>query len=305
MCVIVASGDPKTQAEIEVEQVIEALCYSREGSSVRIRLELLVHSSQQGASLLLAHRAHVTGNLSRSLPLHSVPKDRSGTALASREDVLAGVYDGRFVRDKDGVSFLERRNCFRVEDTATVIDHVDPVLRQDVLLPRGQNDAPGAFPPFTAIEVAGIDKGRTWFAMDLDLKGPSYDYLIGTQDRFWVDGPDRVLAQIREEDIPQRGYLSPEAQTLLDSRLVPGRLTPKAYDIVIFGPGVEGVSDGLVSTPLTGDVYRAPVENGFAKAKAELFVTRSLAFWVDLCFDDTSRATGTFPRRRGRELRAG
>lgn len=277
---------------MQVLQVIEGLAFGRQRRMVSIRVELLVYNENDAeTSLVVVHRGRVTAELAPRVLLSASALHQCSAHAdpASCEDVLLHIYGSRLLTEPE-FGFRERRNCFGVADALTTVDHVgqDPVRLIPLLSDTVKSEVAGVFAPFSAYEIHGILRGRSWVSLLLELQGPSYDHLVGGQEHFWVDGPDRVLEQIVRDDLRERGYLQPGAEELFRSRIAPFRIEPKAYDIAIFRPGTAGADTPIACTPVTGDVYQASVHDPFAQSRADFFITRSLRFLIDLCYESNA-----------------
>ena len=290
-CIIVADADQQKvkSDDLALLQVIEAIAYHRAEGTAKITLDLLISNQRSGpCKLLLVHRGTVSFesantnllrddvSLIKQIPEQGIPSDA----------VLKAIYEHRIESRKDLKSgFLERVNCFSCAETKTIVDYSDPQLvsmSQQISAASGDEDY--IFLPYSCVEIGTMPHGLSWFRVRLRLSGATYRYLIESPGHFWVDGPERVLEQIEKQDLPERGSLCTGAKEFFDSRISAHALTPKAYDVVVFRPGVAGVDTDTECTPITGGVYSAAIEDPSAKRLAHLFVTRSPSFWIDVAY---------------------
>ncbi|MBN1514275.1 MAG: hypothetical protein JXB13_19825 [Phycisphaerae bacterium] len=291
MCMIVADGESKRGEGIELLQVIESLAYHKSNEKVAILFDFMVKNNRDCASsLLLVHRGLARmcvakGNLLHDGVMRAQPL--SGREMVSREQVLCELYRDHITAQNGSherrMGFRKRRDCYRLDDEFHWVDVAAPgnVSARTCI---EENETVG-FPPFSAFETSGLPAHATsWFRVELDIEGLTYDYLVKRHLHFWVDGPDRVLKQIVEEDLPLRGYLRPGANDFLRTRVHGQILRPLAYDVVIFRPGVPEVDVDTVCAPVTGDVYSATIENTLLDNRVHFYVTRSPEFWIDVAY---------------------
>lgn len=282
-CILVADGDEKAGQDLALLQVIEGLAYGRQAERVDITFDFLLDNRRNTPSrLIFVHRGRTVLQPSGENLLSSCGKENLGknSSLA----ILRGIYKKRLWSSGGQRGFYERENCYLCKPAPIPVEHWVPgaiEIRPCEDFALAEEDV---FLPFSAFE-ATLPAKRSWLRLHLVVAGATYEYLVKRQIHFWVDGPGRVLEQIAEKDIPQRGYLVPGAADFFNHRLKPHWISADAYDVVIYGKGIDEVDSEVISEPITGDVFEAPLDKAI-QCYARHYVTRSPEFWIDCCYAD-------------------
>lgn len=283
-CILVADGDGQGGSNLALLQVVEALAYSRQDEKVSITFDFLFENKRTSpCRLLFVHRGHTVLQPRGENLISSSPK--KGLDSWSSLAVLNEIYKDRICRSNGRMGFCERENCYLCREKPTPIDHWQPEAIEIKPCADLECAPQDSFPPVSAFEAPAVPVGVSWFRIHLLIRGLTYEYLVKSQFHFWVDGPERVLDQIGEKDLPERGYLVPMAESFFYERLKPHYISTEAYDVVIYRKGVDCVDADVLSEPITGDVFEAPLANEIQE-KARRYVTRSGRFWIDCCYAD-------------------
>jgi len=287
LCVILADATQRGGEKLTLRQVIECLAYDHTKRCVLISVDMLItNERQEDASLFLVHRGAVKVRQLPSIKFRHAVMDKDGELTA--EEILKRIYSKRLVvkDDQTGIDgYHERENCHGMKIKPTRIHHSCPsgidarlVDAMDWRLSEVE------FLPFTAFDLPSIPSGTSWIRVGLTVEGPTYDDLVASQAHFWVNGPDFVVKEIRDKDLPERGYLVPGCEDFFGSRVIRQKLDAAAYDVVILQPGVKDVPQTVDCTPVNGKVFEASIDDELAAKHARLFVSRSSAFWIDCTY---------------------
>lgn len=300
-CLIIADAEGLEGKDLQLLQVIESLIYNRSERKVLITFDIFLKNQRsQECELILVHRGlnsckPSTENLISSKNPNPNPDSWSDNSVISREDILRAIYGSRIIdslpNELSKPGFVERSNCFGIKKDHTTIDNCDPkkIKVNPLLLLEEKVWENGVFPPFSAFAISPLPPGTSWFRFESNIAGKTYDYFVDYPIHFWVDGPNRVMNQILNEDIPQRGHLQPECAEFFNTKVMGHILKPIAYDIVIHRPGTDGVNGDICCSPSTGDEFVASLSHPAIAKRAFHFVTRSTVFWIDLYYSDDPR----------------
>ena len=296
MCIILSDADKKVKdfRDLHLLQVVEAIAYSKESKSAQVYVDILLESKRDTpCDLYLVHRGKVTVAASEENLLCTKEKkiyanSHPEASKFTTSELLYKIYQHRVKSLKSGIKlFHERRNCYLTEKEAVRIEHWDQgsVRIEPVLEEQGKDNAP----PFTAFKIYNLQPGYSWQRYVFDLKGSSYEYLVDNVPMFWVDGPDRVKKQLLDDELPHRNYLLPECDEFFKSNIRDFEIPIKAYDVVIPQPGVKGIDSRVGCEPVTADIFDAPINDPDAAKCANLFVSRTMDFWISVWYKDDER----------------
>ncbi len=299
MCTILADTSGEAGPRLEVLQVIEGLVYSRERRQATILLDFMVESQRdEPSSLLVLHPGLVSRvDSDHSSLVHSTGQHASKQETTP-EEVLQRLYSQRIRHEHAKPYFRRRKNNFLLQDgeaTWTCINQWESQqIRQIPVTAVQLTASPRKPPPFTCFEIAGFAKGVSWSRLQLKLEGPSYEQFVGDRARFWVDGPVHVQ-QLVETDLAARKDPNTAEYSMFFEKAFAREhiVNPRAYDIVVFRPGTEGVDTNVSCFPASADVFEIKAHLAFNLA--HVFVTSSGKFWIDLQFGDAPVSTARRP----------
>ena len=244
-CVLI-SGDPTS---ITIRRSVEVLGYQSKRKEVVI-LFAVPGRSVRSLNRSVLHRGNVDLWFALLAAASTSLRGRGDRDARDRECVLNRVYGSFFQEAEDralnlhaGLGFGDREYSV---DTSTPVERFTPPFidppaltsmeLEDRIRPLGDFVPSDKYIPFTVWNIGPFrGSGSRILSFLMRISGSNYDALVGREDYFTIDGPERLLSRIIHGDLTTQAF---RLDRSLPDRILPFKasmLFSAAYDVIVLG----------------------------------------------------------------------